>query len=87
MRTIIAKVYRTYSFKDKDPVIDELRTLVENSDGTQYDAADRANLSHKTVDGWFFGATRRPQSASVEAFGRALGWKRSWVKMNGKDEK
>jgi len=81
MRTI--KVYKTYNFRDKDPVIDELRTLVENSDGNQYDAAIKAGLARSTVDGWFFGSTRRPQSASVEAFGRALGWKRGWVKMNG----
>jgi hypothetical protein len=86
MRTVI-KVYRTYSFKDKDPVIDEMRTLVENGEIDQYEAATRAGLARSTVDNWFFGSTRRPQSASVEAFGRALGWKRSWVKMNGNGEK
>jgi hypothetical protein len=33
---------------------------------------------------WFFGTTRRPQSATLEAAGRALGYKRVWVKNNGK---
>jgi hypothetical protein len=32
---------------------------------------------------WFFGATKRPQNATLEAAGRALGMKRVWVTNNG----
>jgi hypothetical protein len=35
------------------------------------------------MQGWFRGKTRRPQNATIEATGRALGFKRTWVK-NGK---
>ena len=35
---------------------------------------------------WFFGKTRRPQSPTIEAAGRAIGYKRVWKKLNGKEE-
>lgn len=81
------KLYRSYMFRNKDPVIDELRTIVTDTFG---------NVSHKALkqieadggptiscmDNWFKGDTKRPQSASVEAAGRAMGYKRKWVKSN-----
>jgi hypothetical protein len=33
------------------------------------------------MQGWFRGDTKRPQSASLEAAGRAVGFKRVWRKM------
>jgi len=79
------KLYKAYLFRDKDPAIDELRTLVQDHFG-------RRNLKHKdfaqiersggpssaTIDAWFNGATRRPQNATLEAAGRALGFIRVW---------
>jgi hypothetical protein len=37
-----------------------------------------------TMGNWFFGAVKRPQSATVEGCGRALGYERKWVKSNSK---
>jgi hypothetical protein len=81
------KMYGAYLFRTKDPVIDELRTLIEDSHG------ERVNRKHlKAIEkdggpsrgamaGWFFGKTRRPQSPAIEAAGRALGYKRAWQKI------
>ena len=86
------RLYKTYSFRDKDPVIDEARTLVQSvGDAGKSSkhfgkvvrtACLKAGLSPTTADGWFRGKTRRPQSASLEAFGRALGFRRKWVKLS-----
>lgn len=61
------KLYGSYVFKTKDPAIDALRTVMQDTTG------DR-KLTHKTLKqieidggpsttcmkGWFFGKTRRP---------------------------
>jgi DNA invertase Pin-like site-specific DNA recombinase len=78
-RTIIANVYKTYSFRDKDPVIDQLRTMTKDSGRKTSEIAHAAGLSPTTPTNWFKKGVRRPQSASVEAYGRALGKKRVWV--------
>lgn len=86
-RTI--SVYSTYSFRDKDPVIDELRTLAQDTarargvafEKVYNDAALDANMSQSTPRNWFKGSVRRPQNPTVEAFGRALGYYRKWTVM------
>ena len=80
------KLYGAYNFRTKDPVVDELRTLIEDQTGARI---TRKNLKKIAEDGgptigamagWFMGKTRRPQSASIEAAGRAIGYRRKWVK-------
>lgn len=80
------KLYRSYSFRTKDPVIDELRTIFQTEFGGHFrhkhlkkvetDGGPSASAMHN----WFFGKTRRPSSAAAEAAGRALGYKRTWTK-------
>jgi hypothetical protein len=83
------KTYGSYVFRTKDPVIDELRTLIEDAQGRKIKHASLTQIerdggpSTAAMRGWFFGKTRRPQSPAVEAAGRAIGFKRKWVKMNG----
>jgi len=83
------KIYQSYVFRKKDPCISELQTIIEDEVG---DRIKRHHLKRIEEDGgpsssamrsWFFGTTRRPQSATLEAAGRAVGHKRVWVKMNG----
>ena len=87
------KLYKAYNFRNKDPVIDELRTIIQDTHGVGNKAMYKA-MRKIEVDGgpswtamhnWFFGETKRPQSASVEACGRAMGMKRVWVKNNGRN--
>jgi hypothetical protein len=73
---------RTYRFVDKDPVIDELRTLV-NDEGLSKKlsiVATLANLHPSTVKNMFHGATKKPQNATVMGIVTSLGYERQWVK-------
>lgn len=84
------KTYSAYRFTGKDKVIDEVRTLVEDHFGRRVNSKDLGEVKESggpstgTMVAWFFGKTKRPQSATVEAAGRAIGYQRVWRKMNGK---
>ena len=84
------RTYKAYLFRSKDPVIDELRTIVQDvtgdknlKTGTLSQIEDDGGPTVSCMQGWFRGKTKRPQNCTVEAVGRALGMKRTWVK-NGK---
>lgn len=87
MRTVNA----AYLFKSKDPVIDELRTMIQDRYGGKINRkvlrAIEANGGAKanTTAGWFFKAVRKPQNPTVEATGRAIGYHRKWAKMTAAD--
>lgn len=82
------RVYKSYVFRDKDPVIDEFRTMVEKTYGEAnrkalHSIRDGGGPSVAAMAGWLFGKTKRPQNPTMEAAGRSMGFKRVWVKMNG----
>lgn len=77
--------YKSYNFVDKDPIIDEIRTVYENS-GTNYKwIAEHSGVTPNTLRAWFDGRTKRPQAATINAVLRALGYKLGVVamEMNG----
>lgn len=76
--------YKTYLFRTKDPVIDQLRTIKADAEESDTRISAASGVSTTTLYNWWSGKTRRPQSASVEAVGRALGKKRVWVNLRGK---
>lgn len=67
------KLYKTYAFKDKDPVIDHLRTAVQKDGGSYSKISTDSGVSYTTLSNWFDGATKRPQFATVAAVARSLG--------------
>lgn len=70
-RTI--RVYKSYNFRDKDPVIDVVRTVVEDA-GKSYAKVERdSGVTTQTLRNWFYGRTKRPQFATVAAVVRACG--------------
>jgi hypothetical protein len=79
--------YQSYLFTTKDPVIDEMRTLVQrelNGKLTRKGLKvieEAGGPKAATISNWFFGKVKRPQNASIEATGRALGYKRVWERM------
>lgn len=79
-------LYKSYLFKDKDPAIDELRTVVEDHFKRRVNNKDLSAITDSggptagCMGQWFFGKTRRPQNATLEAAGRALGYRRVWKK-------
>jgi transcriptional regulator with XRE-family HTH domain len=73
-------VYKSYNFKNKDPAIDELRTVVKDEGVSYQQISDASGVSSGTMYNWFHGATRRPQHASIMAVARAMGYDYQLVK-------
>lgn len=76
--------YRTYRFRDKDPVIDKIRTLVQDSKETYTTISEESGVSTATMHNWFMGETRKPQFATVNAIARALGHEFALRKFTGR---
>jgi hypothetical protein len=85
------RTFNSYMFRTKDPVIDELRVLVQDSFSGKLTRKELRKIEEdggpraSTSAGWFFGKVRRPQNPGIEATGRALGYHRPWTKMTAAD--
>jgi transcriptional regulator with XRE-family HTH domain len=66
---------RSYNFIDKDPEIDNFRTLWQREHIKESDLAVLAGLSPSTVKNMFGGETRRPQHATFAKMAGAMGYK------------
>ena len=65
--------YRTYRFLDKDPIIDVMRTLTQDSKQSYADISDKSGVTQGTLYNWFHGHTKRPQFCTLNAVARACG--------------
>lgn len=83
----MSKLYKSYLFRAKDPAIDALRTVIQDVHGARITSKTLKSIeigggpSASCMGGWFFGKTKRPQNATIEAAGRAVGYSRVWRKM------
>lgn len=89
----MAKLYKSYLFKTKDPAIDRIRTVMQDHFGKRnLSAEDYAEVyeqggpSAGCIKSWFEGKTKRPQNATLEAAGRAIGYHRVWRKIPKEDK-
>ncbi|RXG91606.1 hypothetical protein EAS62_24310 [Bradyrhizobium zhanjiangense] len=67
---------------DKNPVIDKVRTLVQDEGlikklGIVHEIS---GVSTSTLDNWFNGTTRSPQHATIAAVVTSLGYREEFVK-------
>ena len=69
----VLKLVKSYNFVDKDPAIDYLRPSFEANQLTVNALAVQANVSPSTVSNIFYGATRKPQFATMVRIARAIG--------------
>jgi transcriptional regulator with XRE-family HTH domain len=76
-------LYKSYSFVDKDPVIDIMRTIVADEGETYAEIHLRSGVSTSTMYNWFEGETKRPQYATIMAIARSLGYDMQLKKMKG----
>jgi transcriptional regulator with XRE-family HTH domain len=67
------RMYRSYLFRDKDPVIDRLRTLRSDTGMKYSEIAAKSGVSVTTLRNWWHGETRRPNFCTVQAAARAMG--------------
>jgi transcriptional regulator with XRE-family HTH domain len=77
------RLYKSYSFKDKDPVIDRLRTIIADENVSYTEVHVLSDVAVSTMYNWFHGTTRRPTHATVAAVAGALGYDFSLVKRKG----
>lgn len=77
------KLYKAYRFTGKDPVIAEIRRTLQGtlgnvslSDKKLRELEASGGPSINAMHNWFWGETRRPQNATLEACLRAAGYKR-----------
>lgn len=65
-------IYNTYRFKNKDPIIDKLRTAMQDEKMSYKEVSANSGVSETTLRNWFEGGTRRPQFATTMAAARAM---------------
>jgi transcriptional regulator with XRE-family HTH domain len=80
------KLYKSYMFRNKDPVIDKLRTVIKDENENYENISAKSGVTVSTMMQWFHGNTKRPQFATVMAVARALGYDLELLKQ-GKDKK
>ena len=67
--------YKSYSFLDKDPIIDEIRTVIKDSGVSHKWIEEESGVTAVTLRAWFYGTTKKPQAATINAVLRSLGYK------------
>jgi transcriptional regulator with XRE-family HTH domain len=67
--------YKSYNFVDKDPIIDEIRTVYQNSGVNYRWIEENSGVTSQTLSAWFNGRTKKPQAATINAVLRAMGYK------------
>lgn len=82
-------LYPTYRFIDKSPIIDKLRTAIQDKwechgNDRVFKAALReisngTNLGYGTLWNWFYGETKKPQEAPLNAVAHFMGGRLEFV--------
>ncbi|VIO80140.1 hypothetical protein [Bradyrhizobium ivorense] len=76
------RLYRTYRYIDKNPVIDRVRTIIQDENlfkrlGIVHEIS---GVATSTLNNWFHGSTRNPQHATIAAVITSLGYEEQFVK-------
>lgn len=77
--------YRTYRWIKKNPVIDKVRTILQD-DGVFKNLTavhEMSGVSTSTLHNWFHGDTKNPQHGTVMAVITALGYVEEFVRAPG----
>ena len=76
------RMYRTYNYIDKDPIIDKVRTLVQDEGLIKKlkIVHEISGVATATLDSWFNGTTRKPQHVTIAAVVTSLGYQEEFVK-------
>jgi DNA-binding phage protein len=67
--------YKSYSFVDKDPIIDQVRTVIADSQMRYKAISENSGVNINTIRNMLDGKTKRPQAATVNAILRTCGMK------------
>lgn len=79
---------RGYRFTDRDPVLEEVTTMITDSGLSISDIIERieqlsdtVTVSYSTIANWLSGKTKRPQNYTVTWVAHALGYRRAWQRV------
>jgi len=78
-------VAHSYNFIDKHPVLDIMHRAVEVSGYSFKHIHERSGVSVTTLRNWFYGDTKRPSYATVDAVRMAVGAKCVWTDADGNE--
>lgn len=82
-------LYRTYRFIDKDPVIDKIRTILQDegllAKGQRKIVHQLSGVAVGTLDGLFEGDTKCPINRTVCAIVTSVGYEPTFVKVKDID--
>ena len=72
--------YRTYRYRDKNPVIDKIRTIVQDEGlFKKLEVLHQlSGVSRTTLDNWFHGETKNPQHHTIAAVVTSLGYEETF---------
>lgn len=73
-------VYKSYNFRDKDPVIGVVEDAIKAEEMSYQEVADASGVSYSTLHNWFLGTTCRPQFATLAAVMYSLNYRCEWTK-------
>jgi DNA-binding phage protein len=65
--------YFSYDFKDHDPILDSVSTLIEDRGVSHIYISNKSGVSLTTLRKWHYRRVKRPQFATVKAVVKALG--------------
>jgi transcriptional regulator with XRE-family HTH domain len=74
-----------YNFIDKHPIIDHIRTWVQDAQMPLAEVSRRSGVTPQTIKRWITGQTRKPQAPTLNAVGKVFGKKLKWVDINDPD--
>ena len=69
----MTNLYKSYLFRDKDPAIHAIHRVIRAKSLAYDDVARDSGVTVTTLRNWFYGATRRPQFATLQAVAKAIG--------------
>lgn len=71
-----------YRFIEKDPVLERLVDLIEQSPLTYKEICDSSGVSWQTIRNWRTGKTKKPQNVTMDFVARAIGYRRGdWARI------
>ena len=57
----------SYSFHEKDPLIDYVRTAIQDSGKSLKQISDESHVGIATIYKWIYGQTKKPQAGTLQA--------------------
>lgn len=74
------KIYDSYNFIEKDPIIFEIERLIDESGVSFAHIERRSGVTPTTLRNWFQGKTKRPMHCTIRAVLRCIGYDYAIVK-------